>query len=106
MHSELIGQQASFRLPCAVEVTELLLGFIEELLGVSGSEASEPEQLEQQMSAAVSALCDDASTKATERELFATLTILDESIEISLTHGNGEGGIAGAEAHTLTVREA
>ena len=104
MHKELIGKQASLRLPCSMEATELLLDFVDELMEVSGSHASEPHQLQQQMSAAVDALCRPDSPNSRACELVATLTILEESIEISLAHVGADGADTTAE-HILNVRE-
>ena len=106
MHQELIGQEASFRLPCGGEAPELLLSFIEELLEVGGSDADEPERLEEEMRAAVDALCGTTEPSPSERELLATLKILEDCIEVRLSRADGEEAEGADERRILTVREA
>lgn len=86
MHKELVGQEASLRLPCNIDVIALLLGFIEELMEVSDSETHEPEALEGELKAAVAAVCGEAAADGAEPSchLAATMTIRDDHVEVHL----------------------
>jgi len=96
MHEELIGQEASLSLPCSVSPTPLLLGFIEELMEVDGSEPSDPEGLEKELQGAVDALCVAAGTDP-ECTLVASLEIRSDSVEVRLTFEGGSAGSAPVE---------
>lgn len=89
MHKELIGQEASLRLPCSVDATALLLGFVEELMDVSGSETGEPERLESDLREAVAAICSHAGA-ADALQVVATFEIHDRSVDVRLACGGPE----------------
>ena len=101
MHKALIGQEASLRLPCTVDVTALLVSFIDELMEVSGSETDNPERLEEDLKAIIDEVCaHDASC-----DLVVTLTIQDDGVEMHMVCEVGEAPAAGSEARIITVRE-
>ncbi len=96
MHKELIGQEASLSLPCTVDSTALLLGFIEELMEVSGAETSEPERLEQDLRQAIDAICRD-DEDAAACHVVATLEIHDSGVDVRLNcerQGTADNGLA------------
>ena len=102
MHRELVGQEASLRLPCNIDVTALLLGFIEELMEVSGSETHEPDAFVGELKAAVVAVCGEAAADSVDPcDLVATMTIRDDHVEVHLACKD-----AGPSAHVVAAREA
>ena len=107
MHRELVGQEASLRLPCDIDVTALLLGFIEELMEVSGSETHEPDAFQGELKAAVSAVCGEAAADFAARSchLVATMTIRDDHVEVHLACKE-TGSSAVDDAHVVMAREA
>ena len=104
MHDKLVGTEASFKLPCSADATQLLLGFVEEILEVSGSDVNEPERLEDEMKAAVEALCNDPGHP--DGVLQATFNLVDGGIEIRLGRVDGDDPESAGAGHTVTVREA
>ncbi len=107
MHKELVGQEASFSLPCNIDVTALLLVFIEELMEVSGSETHEPDAFEGELKAAVAAVCGEAAADSADRSchLVATMTIRDDHVEVHLACEEA-GPSAVDDAQVVTAREA
>jgi hypothetical protein len=103
MHKELIGQEASLRLPCTFEVAALLFGFIEELMEVSGDEPSDTDALEQELQGAVDALC---AGGAAERSVMATFEIGTDAIAVRLTCGNASAQGSGAAEQVVTAHQA
>ncbi|MCH7825364.1 MAG: hypothetical protein IH849_11215 [Acidobacteria bacterium] len=84
MHEELIGQEASLSLPCDVDATSLLLGFIEELMEAGCSEAEDPEGLENRLKEAVGTIFrHDGVGEACH--VVATFEIHDNRIDVRLT---------------------
>lgn len=92
MHKELIGQEASLTLPCSVDATALLLGFVEELMEVSGSETGEPERLEGDLRAAVAAICRTADSPGT-LQVVATFAIRDDGVDVRLAGTDQDASI-------------
>ena len=84
MHEELIGQEASLSLPCTVNATSLLLGFIEELMEAGGDEADDPGGLESALEEAVGAICGHDGV-ADACHVVATFEIHDNHIDVQLT---------------------
>ena len=107
MHRELVGQEASLRLPCDIDVTALLLAFIGELMEVSGSATHEPDTLEGELKTAVAAVCGEAAADSADRScrLVATMTIRDDHVEVHLA-GEEAGPSAVDEDRVVTAREA
>ena len=84
MHEELIGQEASLSLPCDVDATALLLGFIEELMEVSGGEAEDPDGLESSLNEAVGAIRRH-QRDADACQVVATFEIHGGGVDVRLT---------------------
>lgn len=102
MHEELIGQEASLSLPCDVNATSLLLGFIEELMEASGNEAKDPEGLESALDEAVRKICGHQGV-VDVCHVVATLEIRDGGIDVWLTCGTHD---AADLRHVVVAREA
>ncbi len=92
MHKKLIGQEASLTLPCSIDATPLLLGFVEELMEVSGSEAGEPERLESDLREALAAICRQANGDDASR-VAATFEIHDNSVDVRLAYVGPDASI-------------
>jgi len=90
MHKELVGQEASLSLPCTVDATALLFGFVEELMEVSGDEASDPDALQQDIRTAVDAIC--AQTADEGCDVVATFAIVEDGVDLHLTCENRNNG--------------
>ena len=105
MHKQLIGQEASLTLPCTVDAAALLLGFVEELMEVSGSETGEPERLEVDLRQAVAAICqaDDGTGSV---QLAATFEIQDRSVGVRLTCVDHEARDLGVAEQFVVAHEA
>ncbi len=105
MHKELIGQEASLSLPCTANATPLLLGFIEELMEVSGSETSDPERLGEELNKALGVLC-AALDADPECNIVVVFDIRQDSVEVRLSCEDGESPEPGAAEHVVTAHEA
>ena len=101
MHKELIGQEASLILPCSVDATALLLGFVEELMEVSGSETGEPERLESELRDAVAAICRNTEG-GDSLQVVATFQIRDSQVDVRLAC---EGPGASPEERVVVAQE-
>jgi hypothetical protein len=105
MHKELIGQEVSLSLPCTVDATALLLGFIEELMEVSGGEASDPDRIEHDLREAVGAIrgseCADTAC-----DVVAIFEIHDRGVDIHLTCESQDVADAGTNEHVVAALEA
>ncbi len=105
MHKELIGQDASLNLPGTVDAAALLLGFIEELMGVSGSEASDPDRLEHDLRQAVDAIrgdeCGDAAC-----DVLAIFEIHDRGVDVRLSCEGQDTGDVDTNEHVVAALEA
>ena len=105
MHKELIGQEASMRLPCTLDATALLLGFIEELMEVSGGETSDPDRLEHDLRGAVDAICRHDSAELA-CGVVATLEIHDRGVDVRITAESGGAASAGVSEQLVAALEA
>ncbi len=102
MHKELIGQEASLSLPCDVDATSLLLGFIEELMEAGNSETEDLEGLENNLKEAVGAIFrHDGVGEACH--VVATFEIHDNGIDVRLTCDTHD---AADVRHVVVAREA
>lgn len=108
MHKELIGQEASLSLPCTVDATALLLGFIEELIEVSGGEASDPDHLEHDLREAVDAIrairgdeCVDTAC-----DVVAIFEIHARGVDVRLTCANQDAADVGTDERVVAALEA
>lgn len=105
MHKELIGQQALLSMPCTLDATALLLGFIEELMEVSGGETSDPERLEHDLRQAVDAICRHDAVDET-CNVVAKLAIHDAGVDVHLTCENHVAADVGIVEQVVAAREA
>lgn len=108
MHKELIGQEASLSLPCTVDATALLLGFIEELMEVSGGKASDPERLEHDLREAVDAIraiCGDQCVDTT-CTVVAIFEIHTRGVHVRLTGENRDAAEFDTHEHVVAALEA
>ena len=105
MHKELIGQEASLSLPCTVDATALLLGFIKELMEVGGSEASDPDRLEHDLRQAVDAIrgdeCGDAAC-----DVVAIFEIHERGVEVRLSCESHDAADVDINEHVVAALEA
>ena len=110
MDESFVGHEAKFSLPCDDSVVPLLMSFIEELLMVGGSNVEAPDHVEEQIRLAIDEICGrrggaagappaDAESGA-KGELQATLSIVEEGVEIKLGSPHG-----GRELPPILVRE-
>jgi hypothetical protein len=105
MHKELIGQHASLSLPCSVDATALLLGFIEELMEVSGDETGDPGRLESDLRAAVAAICAHRGENGVVQVL-ANIEIHDRGVDVRLTCENPDAADLGISEQLVVAHEA
>ncbi|MGD8329510.1 MAG: hypothetical protein PVJ49_08735 [Acidobacteriota bacterium] len=92
-------------LPCTLDAAPLLLGFIEELMEVSGGEASEPDRLEHDLRQAVDAICNHAA--GDERcSVVAVFEIHDRGVDVRLTCENQAAADIGMVEQVIAAREA
>jgi hypothetical protein len=89
MRESLIGHEARFAIPCDISVVALLMGFIEELLMVEGSDIEAPETVEEQLRTAVEDICDADTVVGTVE---AALSVVSEGVEIRITSPSGGQG--------------
>lgn len=87
MHKELIGQEASLSLPSTIDASEVLFGFIEELMDVSGDEAHAPDRVKEDLSRAIDRMRADAAVD-NSCNVVARLEIHADGVEIHLTCEN------------------
>lgn len=105
MHKELIGQEASLRLPGTVDAAALLLGFIEELMEVSGGGASDADRLEHDLREAVDALRGDRCVD-TACDVLAIFDIHERGVDVRLTCARPDATDEGAGEHVVAALEA
>jgi hypothetical protein len=97
MRESFIGHEARIAIPCEVSVVALLMGFVEELLLVEGSDIEAPETVEEQLRTAIEDICDgDVAAGPVE----AALSVVSDGVEIRLT-----SPISGHEPNLILVRE-
>lgn len=110
MDESFVGHEARFSLPCDDFVVALLMGFVEELLMVEGSDIESPEHVEEQIRVAIDEICGrrggpegtpptDAHSGA-KGAIRATLSIVGEGVEVRLSPLRG-----GRELPAILVRE-
>ena len=92
-------------LPCTVDATVLLLGFIEELMEVSGDEVSDSNRLEHDLRGAVDAICRHHSADAA-CSVVASFEIHDRGVDVRLTCETQDAVDAGASEQVVAVLEA
>jgi len=105
MHKELIGQEASLSLPCTLDAAPLLLGFVEELMEVSGGEASDPDRLEHDLRQAVDAICNHEAVDEC-CNVVAVFEIHDRGVDVRLTCENQSAADVGIVEQLVAAREA
>ena len=109
MDESFLGHEATFSLPCDASVVPLLMGFIEELLMVGGSDVEAPEKVEEQLRGAVEKICGRGapegkspkdSGSAARDEIRVTLSIVADGIEARFSSQHD-----GLDLPSILVRE-